>query len=78
MRTTKDERIRLFTDISVEEVRALSRSEPHKTFYVYAVPCPGCHRHIVAMGCSIDEKPKKYVVATIANGVVIGRTTRRH
>jgi hypothetical protein len=68
---------------AVKMVSDLSRSEPHKMFWIVALRCPGCRRHIVGFtvfdsGRS-PNRPLKYVVATVHDGVVIGRTQmRRH
>jgi hypothetical protein len=75
--TIHREQLQLFTDIVVEEVRKASALRDDQVFYVYAVPCPECKRHIIAMLMSVDTKPRRYLVATIWAGTVISRLGRR-
>lgn len=64
--------------VAVERVRQHSIDEPHRVFWIHAIPCQ-CKRHAVALAATDNGNPRpKYVVATVANGEVIPKLSQRH
>jgi Ni,Fe-hydrogenase I small subunit len=72
--------VRLAIEIALAEALKASRASPSNIFWLHALRCPGCGRHVAGLAITASsEAPRpKYVIATIANGEVIPRTLRRH
>jgi hypothetical protein len=72
---------RVILPMAIGLAREMSKAEPHRTFWIVGVKCPGCGRHLAGFAMfssSEGPRPKKYVIATIAGGEIVGRNTRRH
>lgn len=72
--------IRLAIDIALQEAMMLSRESPHHIFWLHAVKCPGCRKHAIALAitCNVEGPRPKYVLATVMNGQIVPRNSRRH
>ena len=52
------ERIQLVLDAAIVKLAPSSRMEPHKTFWLCALPCPYCRRHIAAFTAFVTDYDK--------------------
>lgn len=65
-------------NVALQKLSKISKSEPHRAFFLCLVPCPYCRRHAVSFRIQSqdgDEK-RKYTIAIGANGLVLTRTRK--